>query len=277
MSNLRLVKNTEPQQQPTVDELLALLGPDKLNEIDRKAKIMRESFKCPFTVRDYDAFKETLWDFVGHYEQSFFGIDMRTQADREYWKHYAYQTVERNLSYPGGMLAAERNAITGRDGGMIGIIDAVNLVGELKKGTYVYYHCTGNKGHCAEPYTRQERLNEEITRVLSTLLIPSAVIAWLRATIATDDDAKETARVETLRQTQQEHDRITKRLEAMYLDKLDGRITSEFYDQKATEWRQEQATLQERINGLRSPTTGYQAAIDAIQCVFRAMPISVPN
>jgi hypothetical protein len=53
----------------------------------------------------------------------------------------------------------------------------------------------------------------------------------------------------------------------MYLDKLDGRITSAFYDQKATEWRQEQPTLQARINGLRTPSTGYQAAIDAIQAI----------
>src|ERR1039458_765814 len=27
-----------------------------------------------------------------------------------------------------------------------------HLVGELKKGRYVYYHCTGNRGKCPEPY-----------------------------------------------------------------------------------------------------------------------------
>jgi len=29
------------------------------------------------------------------------------------------------------------------------------LVGEKKKGKYIYYHCTGNKGKCPEPYTRR--------------------------------------------------------------------------------------------------------------------------
>ena len=53
----------------------------------------------------------------------------------------------------------------------------------------------------------------------------------------------------------------------MYLDKLDGRVTNEFYGQKATEWRREQATLQERSNALQQPTTGYQATIDAIQAI----------
>jgi site-specific DNA recombinase len=30
------------------------------------------------------------------------------------------------------------------------------LVGEKKKGKYVYYRCTGNKGKCPEPYAREE-------------------------------------------------------------------------------------------------------------------------
>jgi hypothetical protein len=35
------------------------------------------------------------------------------------------------------------------------------MVGELKKGKYTYYHCTGYKGSCNEPYTREEVLNQE--------------------------------------------------------------------------------------------------------------------
>ena len=46
------------------------------------------------------------------------------------------------------------------------------MVAELKKGRYVYYHCTGGKGtKCPEPYTREERLTEEITTVLGELVI----------------------------------------------------------------------------------------------------------
>jgi hypothetical protein len=29
------------------------------------------------------------------------------------------------------------------------------MVGELKKGRYVYYHCTGNRGRCGDPYVRE--------------------------------------------------------------------------------------------------------------------------
>jgi site-specific DNA recombinase len=48
------------------------------------------------------------------------------------------------------------------------------LVGEIKKGRYVYYHCTGNRGKCTEPYTRQEVLTREFANVLQELVIPQA-------------------------------------------------------------------------------------------------------
>jgi site-specific DNA recombinase len=45
------------------------------------------------------------------------------------------------------------------------------MVGELKKGLYVYYHCTGNKGRCGDPYVREEELMGELAQKLSQLAI----------------------------------------------------------------------------------------------------------
>src|ERR1039457_7413266 len=50
-----------------------------------------------------------------------------------------------------------------------------------------------------------------------------------------------------------------------YLDKLDGRITTAFYDEKAAVWRQEQTALLRRINELRLTTQGYNDAINNIE------------
>jgi site-specific DNA recombinase len=142
-----------------------------------------------------------------------------------------------------------------------------NLVGEIKKKKYVYYHCTGNKGKCNEPYTRQERIHDEIKSVLRPLIIPTPIIDWLRETLTKNDNGQERARAQALLQAQQDYERLEQRLDAMYLDKLDGRITTAFHDEKATAWREEQATLQAKMNGLRQPTPGYDAAINAIQAI----------
>ena len=45
------------------------------------------------------------------------------------------------------------------------------MVGELKKGRYVYYHCTGSKGRCGDPYVREEQLLGEVARGLDQLVI----------------------------------------------------------------------------------------------------------
>ena len=41
------------------------------------------------------------------------------------------------------------------------------LVGEVKKRRYVYYHCTGYRGKCGEPYTREEKLTLGFCSVLA--------------------------------------------------------------------------------------------------------------
>src|ERR1019366_8440935 len=55
-----------------------------------------------------------------------------------------------------------------------------SLVGELKKGKYVYYHCTGNKGKCPEPYVREEILETEFTAALKRLKFDADVLGWVK-------------------------------------------------------------------------------------------------
>jgi hypothetical protein len=45
-----------------------------------------------------------------------------------------------------------------------------SLVGEIKKGRYVYYHCTGYKGKCPEPYRREEVVTTKPDESLSPSL-----------------------------------------------------------------------------------------------------------
>src|SRR5262249_10314195 len=48
------------------------------------------------------------------------------------------------------------------------------MVGELKKGRYVYYHCTGNRGPRGDPYIREEQLVAELARSLKQMEIAPA-------------------------------------------------------------------------------------------------------
>ena len=140
------------------------------------------------------------------------------------------------------------------------------MVAEIKKERYVYYHCTNGKGtNCQEPYTREERLTKELTSVLGELIVPKAITTWLRAALQESDSTETRAREQALQHASAAYDQINARIEAMYLDKLDGRISTSFYDEKAALWRQEQTVLQRRINDLRHTRQNYEDAIGAIE------------
>jgi len=102
------------------------------------------------------------------------------------------------------------------------------MVGEIKKQRYVYYRCTGYRQRCPEPYTREEVLSQLVVEHLGELVIPKPVTDWLRATLSQSDVAERRAREQSLARVQAEHDRLAARLDAMYLDKLDGRISAAF-------------------------------------------------
>jgi len=64
------------------------------------------------------------------------------------------------------------------------------MVGELKKGRYIYYHCTGNRGKCPERYTAQEKLTGEF----ASLVIPEPVPDWLGGALRESDRTEHAAR-----------------------------------------------------------------------------------
>jgi site-specific DNA recombinase len=122
-----------------------------------------------------------------------------------------------------------------------------SLVGEVKKRRYVYYHCTGYRGRCGEPYTREEALTQQFARGLRELILTPAVLQWLTGGLVESEEANQTARARELRSAQEEFERRRRRLELMYEDRLDGRIDAAGYDRKAKEIREQQVRIQERI------------------------------
>jgi DNA invertase Pin-like site-specific DNA recombinase len=145
------------------------------------------------------------------------------------------------------------------------------LVGELKKGRYVYYHCTGNRGKCPEPYARQEVLTGEFASVLGELVIPQPILEWLGDSVLESDRTEQATRERTIKQLEAAYDRLKARIETTYLDKLDGRITAEFFDQRSAEWRREQEGLLRKIHDIRSAAPApIEQAIDALRLTSQA-------
>jgi site-specific DNA recombinase len=145
------------------------------------------------------------------------------------------------------------------------------FVGELKKGKYVYYHCTGNRGKCTEPYTRQEILTREFASILQELVIPQPILDWLGDAVLTSDQTEHAAREQTIKRLQAQHDSIETRMETMYMDKLDGRITQEFFDRNSATWRGEQGALLRKIRTVQTAAPApIDQAVDMLRLTSRA-------
>ena len=139
------------------------------------------------------------------------------------------------------------------------------MVGEIKKDRYIYYHCTKYKGKCPEPYTREEVVHTEFTDILRRLVIPERVLKWLSAELERSTDHEERTRQQTTKSWQDECDRVQGRLDAMYEDKLDGRITPEQYDRKAKDLRSRQDALRTKIRERKSTTADLRAGFNMMR------------
>ena len=122
-----------------------------------------------------------------------------------------------------------------------------SLVGEIKKRRYVYYHCTGYKGKCREPYTREEVLEERFGTLLEGLSFDDEVMAWVTEALRQSHQDEKQSHDEAVARLQAERARLQNRLDAMYVDKLDASIEPAFFERKAAEWRAEQHRLMRAI------------------------------
>ena len=121
------------------------------------------------------------------------------------------------------------------------------LVAEKKKQKYTYYHCTGYRGKCEEPYVREEILEENFGKVIRSLRFDPETLDWITSALKESHQDEKRFHDEAVQRLQGEYSRLQNRIDRMYVDKLDGRVTDDFFDQKSTEWRQEQAAVRQNL------------------------------
>ncbi len=116
---------------------------------------------------------------------------------------------------------------------------------EKKKGRYIYYHCTGNRGKCARSYVREELLSSEFSKAIANLRMDKTKHSWLVQALKESQSDEKEFHKNALKKLRLEYDRIHERLNTMYVDKLDGLIDAAFYGKKFSEWKAQQERIRE--------------------------------
>ena len=131
------------------------------------------------------------------------------------------------------------------------------LVAEIKKKQYVYYHCTGSRGKCPEKWVREEEIARQFGQAISAIKIDDAVLSWVIAALKESHSDEKKFHAERMDALQAQYEKLQRRLDAMYEDKLDGRIDQEFYDRKSSVWKKEQDDILQRLERHQSGNRSY--------------------
>ena len=122
------------------------------------------------------------------------------------------------------------------------------VVGEIKKQKYIYYHCTGYADKCrGDPTTcrrkhvREEVLEQQFTDMLGGLHFDDEVLEWVREALRASHSEERQEHEDAIKRLETEHKRLGDRINAMYVDKLDGRVDTAFFDKMSAQWREGQS------------------------------------
>lgn len=90
------------------------------------------------------------------------------------------------------------------------------------------------------PQRKYPLLEERFAELLDRLRFDDEVLAWVSQALRVSHGDEKQHHDDAIRRIQAEYDRLQNRIVAMDVDKLDGRIDTDFFDRKAAEWREEQ-------------------------------------
>jgi len=128
--------------------------------------------------------------------------------------------------------------------------DNCTVTAELKKNKYVYYRCTGHRGKCALPHFREQEISERLSHVLQYVQLPEEVVKGIGASLQKEHVQMRNQITQERTRLERELTTLRSRMDAAYADKLDGKITEEFWQRLQADWQAEEQRIKSRIAGL---------------------------
>ncbi len=129
-----------------------------------------------------------------------------------------------------------------------------------KTKDYVYYHCTNyHKKHSkgTVEWLREEDITEQFAQLFKRIQIPQDVLEEITESLKSVHQGKSEFREQQFEQLNKEKDKYAKRIENMYLDKLDRRITADEYDNLYTDFRNKIEEIDNRLSNLQKAEDDY--------------------
>lgn len=122
------------------------------------------------------------------------------------------------------------------------------LVGELQKGKYIYYHCVGcQRAGRKPPFVKEEALLTMAARELGRLHLDGPVLDWLRTGLRESHRDEVAYHHSAIERLNKQVASLQRKLDLLYADRLDERITVNQYEERSNSLRAEIAHTRAEI------------------------------
>ena len=130
---------------------------------------------------------------------------------------------------------------------------------EIKKGRYVYYHCTGHRGPCGNTCVREEELIRQFGEILKQVRIPTELAGKLAIVLRESQSDKEKFVRTAMLRLQPQQMLLRSKLDRAYEDRLSGVIPDELWTTKSTEFQEELRRVRAEMERHEHASEAYEA------------------
>ena len=128
--------------------------------------------------------------------------------------------------------------------------DRCMVTGEVKKNKYVYYRCSGGRGPCELPRFKEQVIAARMGDMLRDVSIPHEVARAIEDSLKSESVSSGAQVARERARLARELDALQRKMDAAYADRLDGKITEQFWQRKQQDWEMEETRIQGQIVGL---------------------------
>jgi site-specific DNA recombinase len=113
---------------------------------------------------------------------------------------------------------------------------------------HVYMRCTKAKNiPCNQPHVSEAEIMPQINQLLDSLRISESIVNQVVDVLKVEHDNIQTFYKNAITQTRAEYNRLQKKLDTLYEDRLDGRITVADYDKYVNKYKAEMDELDRKL------------------------------
>jgi len=145
-----------------------------------------------------------------------------------------------------------------------------SITAESHKG-HVYYRCTFARGKCEQGYVREEVIDRQMAELVKDIQIDEPRLEWLKQALKESHDDEKVYHEAQVSRLNALYSTLQHRIEEIYVDKLDGKISEEFWRKQNDKWRLEQEQVRESLEKHeKADKSYYELAVGILELAQRA-------